>query len=254
MNRILRTLLPLLLAGALVAHAQGRRAPQGPAHPQQAGINMAALSVVEGTVADVDVTLGARYPTIVINQTQIKLAPAWYLLDNDMEIATGDRLKVTAAASADPADKYVYAVDITKGSAFLKLRDAAGVPLWIGGNGSRNEDRQGRGSRNGTGECEGCIDAASMTTATGMVDKIAAGAGIQFPTLVLKTSDGSLLTVKIGPERILLAGDFEIAAGQSLTVKYARSTCKDEFVAFELTDSAGRKIVLRNPDGTPAWN
>jgi hypothetical protein len=71
---------------------------------------------------------------------------------------------------------------------------------------------------------------------------------------VLNTADARLLSVRIGPERVLLAGDFEITPGQKLTVKYAPSTCRDEFVALELTDSSGRKIVLRNADGTPAWN
>ena len=48
MNRILTALISFLLAGALVAHAQGRRGPQGSAQPQQSGLNMAALTVIEG--------------------------------------------------------------------------------------------------------------------------------------------------------------------------------------------------------------
>lgn len=256
MNRIVKTLMPLLLAGAVVAPAQGRRGPQAPVTPQYSGLNMAAVQVIQGTVAEVDVALGAQYPSIVINKAQIKLAPAWYLLDNDIEIRTGDSLKVTVAPSANTADTYLYAIDLTKGAAFLKLRDSQGLPLWTGGPrmGARQGGVVGNGPGNGTGECQGCLDAASIATVTGTVEKVTAGLGIQFPTLVLKTPDNKLLTIRIGPERVLLAADFEIAAGQKLTVKYAVSTCREELVALALTDSSGREVVLRESDGAPSWN
>lgn len=99
-----------------------------------------------------------------------------------------------------------------------------------------------------------CLNASSVATVTGTVDKITAGAGIQFPSLVLAVADGKLLTLRVGPERVLLAADFEITAGQKLTVTYAASSCKEELVVLTITDSTGRKIVLRNPDGSRAWN
>ena len=256
MNRLAKNIMPILLLGAVVASGQGRRGPQAPSNPQQVGLNMAAVKVIQGTVTDVDVALGAQYPTIVINQVQIKLAPAWYLLDNDIEIKTGDSLKLTVAPSPNAADTYVYALDVTKGTAFLKLRDAQGFPLWTGGRGSGNRQGNGSGSGpgNGTGECQGCLDAASIATISGTVEKVTAGVGVQFPTLVLKSADNKLMTIRIGPERVLLAADVEITAGQKLEVKYAASTCKQELVALVLTDSNGRTVVLREPDGSPAWN
>jgi hypothetical protein len=202
-----------------------------------------------------DIARGAQYPTVVVDKLQIKLAPEWYLLDNDIEIKTGDTLTITTAASANAADTYLYAIDVAKGSAFLKLRDSHGLPLWSGGpgGGNRNGNGQDNGPRQGSGECQGCLDTTSAVTVTGTVEKVTAGAGIQFPTVVLKTADNKLLTIEIGPERLLLAADFEIVAGQKLTVKYAASTCKDELVALELTDGNGRKLVVREQDGTPAW-
>jgi hypothetical protein len=53
---------------------------------------------------------------------------------------------------------------------------------------------------------------------------------------------------------VLLGADFEITAGQQLTVKYAASICREELVALELSDSSGRTLVLREADGRPAWN
>jgi len=260
MNRIQTINLTLLLAAAVAANAQGPRGPQAPSGtPNGTGLNMSAAKVISGAVTDVSIGYGAQYPTIVISQSQVKLAPAWFLLDADIEIKTGDTLKLTVAPSNNAADKYLYAVDVTKGTAFLRLRDAAGLPLWTGGMAGGNGQRQGQGSGsggmgNGTGECQGCLDGASVATVAGTVDKTTAGIGIQFPSLVLATADGKLLTFRVGPERVLLAADFEITAGQKLTITYAASTCKEELVALTITDSAGRKIVLRNPDGSPAWN
>ena len=256
MNRFVKNIIPLLLASAVVAFAQGPRGPRAPANAPHTGLDLAAVQLIQGAVTDVDTARGARYPTVVINTLQIKLAPGWYLLDNDIEISTGDTVKITAAASADTADTYLYAIDIVKGNAFLKLRDSQGLPLWTGGPGGGNAkgNWQGNGPRQGTGECQGCLDAASLATVTGTVEKVTAGVGIQFPTVVLKAPDTKLLTIKIGPSRVLLAADFETAAGQKLTVKYAASTCKEELIALELTDSNGRKIVLRAQDGTPSWN
>lgn len=67
----------------------------------------------------------------------------------------------------------------------------------------------------------------------------------------MATRCGSL-TVKIGPSRILLAGDFDVKAGDKITAKIALVTCTGEFVALELTED-GKTIKLRNDDGTPAW-
>lgn len=264
MNRIQNVTLSLLLAAAVAANAQGPRGPQTPAGaPQGTGLNLSAAKVVSGVVSEVSIGYGAQYPTIVISQTQIKLAPAWFLLDADIEIKTGDTLKIMAAPSNNTADKYLYAIEVTKGSAYLKLRDAAGLPLWMSGMAAGNgqhQTPQGTGYGNGnvtgnrSGECQGCLDGATVTTVSGTVDKITAGVGIQFPSLVLATADGKLLTLRVGPERVLLAADFEITAGQKLTVTYAASTCKDELVVLTIADTAGHKIVLRNADGSPAWN
>jgi hypothetical protein len=80
-----------------------------------------------------------------------------------------------------------------------------------------------------------------------------AALGVQFPVLVLKADDGNLLTIKIGPERAILASDFELNPGDKLTVKYGLATCGDELVTLELTDAKGNTLTLRNDDGTPAW-
>jgi hypothetical protein len=226
--------------------------------PRNAGLDMTKVQTVDGTVTAVNVAVGAQYPSIQIGQETIKVAPVWFLLENDFEIKTGDKLSVVAAPSARTADPYLSAIKITNAvSASVMLRDQNGLPLWTAAGGRWQENGNGRGDGNGRGPDEGngactACGVSSIATVSGVVDQVTAGLGIQFPTLVLKTAD-KMLTLKIGPERLLEAADFEIKAGDTLTAKYAVVVCTGETVALELTNAAGVKVVLRNDDGAPAW-
>jgi hypothetical protein len=255
-----RKFFSVLFVSALVAATALAQGPNGPgsgpangpgngpgtgsatAPRTNVGLNMAAQSTIDGELSSVQVATGAQYPSIVVNKTQIKVAPAWYLLENDFELAAGEIVSVVVAPSNNASDAYVYAIQITKAAskASITLRDELGVPAWV-------SQMQGRGgNQQGPASCGTCIDLASAQTASGVIDKVNAAVGIQQPTLVLKLKDGSLLTVKLGSERLLLASDFELNAGDALTVKYAQSTCKDEFVALELTNASGKTLTLRN--------
>jgi hypothetical protein len=80
------------------------------------------------------------------------------------------------------------------------------------------------------------------------------GAGIEMPILIVKTGDGTLITMRIGPERILLEADFELKEGEAITAKYAQVPCTDENIALELTNAAGQTVALRDDLGRPNWN
>jgi hypothetical protein len=200
-------------------------------------------TTVEGAINSVQIAYGAQYPSIVIDKTLIKVAPVWYLLDNGFELTAGETVKVVAAPSLNTGDSYLYAVSITKlaTGASLTIRSEAGVPLWTGGGANQAAPRQSAL----------CIDPVSVQTATGTIESVNAALGIQFPVLVLKTQDGALLTIKLGPERLLLASDFELKPGATLTVQYATATVTGELVALQLTDALGNVLVLRDPDGMP---
>ncbi len=238
-----RTLVTLLLAGTL-SFAQGPRRGAG-----TSSVDMTKLQTVNGALTAINIAYGAQYPSISVNQTQIKVAPVWFLLEKNFELKTGDSVTVVAARSLQPGDPYLYAIEITNNTskARVELRDAAGLPMWSGPNGGRgNPDAPRNGS--------GCVDAASIATATGTIDKVTMGAGIEMPSMVVKTSEGKLLTVKIGPERILLDADVELAAGQAITVRYGKDANTGEYLALQLTTAAGVTVVLRHDDGTPAWD
>lgn len=172
----------------------------------------------------------------------------WYLLENDFELTAGEAVKVRTAPSNTANDPYLYAIEILKVSnnTSISIRNEAGVPLWIGSAGRGGGAQAPRTGGN-------CVDSASIQTATGTVDSVTAGVGIQHPSLVLKVN-GALLTIELGPERILLSSDLEMKPGATMTVRYASATCEDEFVALVITDAEGRTLVLRHDDGTPAWN
>ena len=211
---------------------------------------MAKATAITGAVSAVSIAYGAQYPSITVGNQVIKIAPVWYLLDQDFEIKAGDQVSVLAAPSLVPNDSYWYAIEITNTvtKAKVALRDAAGVPLWTGGKGPR-DGPNGPAAATGIG----CIDPATIATVTGVVDKVSMGVGIQMPALTVKSADGKLISMKIGPERVLLEADFELAAGDKVTAKYALAACSEEFIALALTNAAGVTLTLRNDDGTPAW-
>jgi len=250
MKHRIGNLLTVIGLTAALALAQGPRdvGQRGSTLRANSKLNMTKLQVVEGPISSVQIAFGAQYPAIVVNKIQIKVAPAWYLLENDFQLAVGESVRVTAGPSGTANDPYLYAVDITKtlSGSKITLRNELGIPLWMGAarrSGNPQAPRSG-GS---------CINTTSIKTATGIIDRVTIGAGIQHPTLVLKVGD-VLLTIELGPERILLDSDLELTPGATLTVKYAESLCSDSYVALQITDADGDTLVLRHDDGTPAWN
>lgn len=250
-----------MAAVATLASAQGPKGKQTGPNP----LDLSRVQTVEGPVTLLDLGYGVQYPSLVVNNLKIKIAPVWFFLDHDFEIGTGDQLRISAAPSTTPGDSYLYALEITRAATGDKitLRDSTGQPLWFaanrrGGNGSGGNGGSGNGSGSGNpnpvspGNGSSCIDPASAATASGTVDSVTAGVGIRQPVVVLKAGT-TLLTIRIGPERVLLDSGFEIKTGATLTIRYA-SASTGELVALTITDASGATLTLRNPDGTPAWN
>ena len=246
MKTIATLSVSVLVAGCLI-FAQGRRSFISPNAPARSTcVNLAQAQNITGPITTVDIAYGAQYPSITVNQTAIKVAPRWFLLEQDFELQVGDSVTVVAAPCV--ADSYLLAISITNNgtSGSIALRDSSGLPLWSGTGGGHRAQRLQAVSR------RVWFDPASIRTIAGTVDRATFGVGIQMPTLVVKAADGTLVTVKIGPERVLLAADFELNPGEPVTATY--TSCLRGNMALQLTNSAGATIVLRNPDGTLIWD
>ena len=245
----------LVLAVAGLMFAQGPRGngsafAGGPSLRAGAPLDMTQTFVIEGVIESVSIAPGVQYPSVVVDGKEIRIAPVWFLLDNDFELAAGDKVKILAAACAC-AETAWYAVEITRGNTTLVLGDSLGIPLWtralgaVDGSGASWPATALRGGA--------CLDLATLETVSGVVASLNAGAGIQQPTLILKTEDGRLLSIRLVPERVLFEQDVELAAGATLKVKIAKSACADALVALELTTADGVVIRLRDESGRPAW-
>jgi len=238
-----------LIAASLtvaLAFAQGQNGKLGSSNAPKtgAGLNMTAQQTIEGAITSVQIAYAAQYPSIVVNGKQIKVAPAWYLLNYDFSLAAGETVRVLAAPSNLSGDPYLYAIEITKvtGGASITLRDGSGLPLWTGSN--------GQGARAFRGSALGITD---IQTVSGVIDHVTAGLGIQHPTLTLNVA-GTLVTVELGPEWVLAESDIELIPGSTATVKYGVAVCDGDNVALAITDASGTTLVLRTDDGLPAWN
>lgn len=235
----------LLLASAPV-WAQGGRGAYGAGG---AGLDLSRVETIEGAVTAVRIAYGAQYPTIDVAGRSVTVAPPWFLLENDFELKTGDNVQVKAApALARNAGLHAIEIRNVASGVSIALRDASGLPLWTATGPQENRAPSPRSGCNGS-----CLVAGSVQTLTGTIDKLTFGPGIEQPSLMLETPDGRSFDIRIGPERILLRSNFELKVGETVTVKFALAIAANHCVALEITNSAGATLVLRNPDGTPAW-
>lgn len=269
MKSILKT---MIIAAALTAvvFAQGPRGPQAPGSGQGSGPqgpssgihspDMTKLEFISGAVTKVNLAYGLQNPSIEVNGKTIRLAPVYYLAENGFEVEKGNLVDVKAVPCADPANGYLFAVSIKNVTAntSIDLRDpATGEPLWTSrGPGAGQGQGQGMGHGMRHGEPAhvggGCIDPASIKSISGTATQVNMGLGIQMPTLTVKTASGDV-TMKIGPERILLAAGFTLEPGEKVEARYAVSTCQEENVALSLKNASGVTVKLRNDDGSIAW-
>jgi hypothetical protein len=113
MKRTLQAvLLAFAAAGFCAAQGQfGRSIGMAPAST----LDMTRLQTVSGTVSAVAIGYGMQYPFITIGKVQIKVAPIWYLLENDFELNVGDALSVQVVPAASKSDPFLYAVEIQNG-------------------------------------------------------------------------------------------------------------------------------------------
>ena len=62
----------------------------------------------------------------------VHLGPSWYMEEQAVSFAPGDKVEVTGSRITYQGQPTIIAAEVKKGGQVLKLRDAAGVPVWAG--------------------------------------------------------------------------------------------------------------------------
>lgn len=270
--------LALVMASPLVA--QGHRGGNGnPGTGTGTGtgpqVDTSAITRVAGTVESFTAGIGMGTPTLVVKDGTGKtygfvLGPFWFLQQKGFVAQAGDQVEVAAYACAScDGGLAVFEVRNLTRSLTLVLRDALGVPLWIGGQGQG--EGQGRNDHGGTcgmgetgnhgqgpnglgarqhGACatEGA-DMSRTTLYAGTVLGFTWGPGVGRPALSLQTAAAEV-TIMVSPYRALAVSGLTLVPGQRLEVKAAPVTVDgaDEWVAITLKDVAtGLEVVFRDP-------
>ena len=105
--------------------------PPGPFPPQGAPIT------IDGTIVGVDNRIPeerlARGLRVIVQpegapKVLVELAPGWYLNQQGLHFSERDRLSIEGRSNA--GDPVILASRVTKGTTSVRLRDAAGRPLW----------------------------------------------------------------------------------------------------------------------------
>lgn len=62
----------------------------------------------------------------------VHLRPAWYIENQDVQIAPPDRIEVKGSRITLEGKPAIIAAEVKKGDDVLVLRDASGLPVWSG--------------------------------------------------------------------------------------------------------------------------
>ncbi len=139
-------ILALVLA-ATVAWAQPGMGPGGgqgrgwgAGDPYSRMYNPKTVETLNGEVVSVEkftpgrqMSYGVHFTMKTAKETiPVHLGPSWYLDKQSMTFTQGDKVEVTGSRITYEGKPAIIAAEVKKGGQILKLRDAAGVPVWAG--------------------------------------------------------------------------------------------------------------------------
>ncbi len=102
--------------------------------------NPQTLESITGDVVSVDRITpmsGMSYGVHLVLKTEkenisVHLGPGWYIENQDVKIAPGDKLEVKGSRIIFQGKPILIASEVKKGNEVLPLRDANGFPVWSG--------------------------------------------------------------------------------------------------------------------------
>jgi hypothetical protein len=138
-------ILVLVLAAAAWAQpgmgqGRGQGRDWGAGDPSGRRYNPQTVETLSGAVVRVDqvpsggrMAAGVHFTLKTAKETvPVHLGPSWYLDKQGVTIAAGDQVEVTGSRITYQGQPAIVAGEVKKGGQVLKLRNAAGVPAWVG--------------------------------------------------------------------------------------------------------------------------
>jgi hypothetical protein len=112
----------------------------GAGDPYSRMYNPKTVETLSGEVVSVDkftpgrrMSYGVHFTLKTEKETiPVHLGPSWYMEKQAVTIAAGDKVEVTGSRVTYQGQPTIIAGEVKKGDQVLKLRDAAGVPVWAG--------------------------------------------------------------------------------------------------------------------------
>jgi len=137
----------ILVLAATAAWAQPGMGPGGgqgrgggAGDPYSRMYNPQTVETLTGEVVSVDKLTPAKRNSYGVHFTlktekdtiPVHLGPSWYMEKQAVTIAQGDKVEVTGSRITYEGQPTIIAGEVNKGGQVLKLRDAAGIPVWTG--------------------------------------------------------------------------------------------------------------------------
>jgi len=259
--------------------------------------NPATITTIDGTVTDVGKfkatatgpdMLWLRVRTTDGRMVLVNLGPRSYISTQDFYLVRGDRIHLTGSeVAATAAGKRVFLpTQVTYNNQVLRLRSETGTPLWEGQTTGLETPPQSRADTSGTAALgyvpaeepgaagrsmtsfapAGLIaldssDLSKSRTLDGTVTEVGksqAPGGEEVVWFRVKTTDGEIVNVQVGPRDYVSKQGFFIVKGDRihLTGWDARATgapgAASVFVVADISQ-VGHAFHLRNRNGVPLW-
>jgi hypothetical protein len=134
MTALIALLVVLLACTGASAQQGGGAGAKGPMY------NPKTVETITGEVVAVETAttaMGGSYGIHMVVKTEkgtipVHLGPAWYIENQGMKLAAGDRVEVTGSLVTFEGKPAIIAGEVKKGGRTLTLRDASGFPVWAG--------------------------------------------------------------------------------------------------------------------------
>ena len=236
-------------AGAVAAAPKTTPAPSAPpATPPAPSVTLAepapneltgtfdpaTITTIDGTVIDVGKfkatatgpdMLWLRVRTTDGRMVLVNLGPRSYVSTQDFYLVRGDRIHLTGSeVAATAADKRVFLpTQVTYNNHVLRLRSETGMPLWEGQTTALGYTPAEEPGAAATAPAElmalGAFDISKSRTIDGIVTEVSkskSAGGMEVVWLHVKTTDGQLVHVQVGPRDYVSKQGFFIVNGDRI--------------------------------------